>query len=587
MTFLNAILLAGAAAFLIPLLIHLLNKRRVTTVAWGAMFLLHEALRQRKRNLKVEQWLLLLTRIAIPIVLAFCLARPVLSVLRQLPGLNKSSLLVVLDNSYSMRAPGEGGTGRERARADLRRILEGLPRGSDANVVLAGSPARVLMPQPTTALDLLSQQLEGEPSLAGPLALNDTFQLVQSELKRMGSAAREVLLISDFQQNDWRSLAEGGSLAALDTLKQAQPAPLLTFYHLPSELHENLTLASVEPSAFVVAKEQTIALRVRVQNHGTRAYQDIAVHLEADGARLRTTRVSIAPHAETSLTLNHAFDTAGDHALTVRVEGDSFPDDNSFSLVVPVRDQVNTLLIKGTSGSGSLEGATDFLEIALTPHQSAAASLKDVIHTGSVDQKQVREKSFDGAEVIVMANVEKLQGRALNDLEEFVKRGGGLLVFVGPDIDAKWYEQEFFRTGKGLLPCLLKGYGHVDQGQPPARIISQRHTHPATTYFNDSRGMRLQDAAFQHWARCEKIEGEARVLLSLDRGDALLVEKPLVRGRVILCAATANAQWSNLPLQPVFVPLVQRLVTYLATQNASPQFQTCGTSLRVALRKDQ
>ena len=29
MTFLNAILLAGAAAFLIPLLIHLLNKRKV------------------------------------------------------------------------------------------------------------------------------------------------------------------------------------------------------------------------------------------------------------------------------------------------------------------------------------------------------------------------------------------------------------------------------------------------------------------------------------------------------------------------------------------------------------------------------
>ena len=48
MTFLNAILLAGAAAFLIPLIIHLLNKRRVQTVRWGAMHLLHEVLRQRR-----------------------------------------------------------------------------------------------------------------------------------------------------------------------------------------------------------------------------------------------------------------------------------------------------------------------------------------------------------------------------------------------------------------------------------------------------------------------------------------------------------------------------------------------------------
>ncbi|HSI65515.1 MAG TPA: BatA domain-containing protein [Candidatus Saccharimonadia bacterium] len=77
MWFLNTILLAGAAAFLIPLIIHLLNKRRVTTVAWGAMHLLHEALRQKKRNVKVEQLLLLIARISIPILLALCLARPV------------------------------------------------------------------------------------------------------------------------------------------------------------------------------------------------------------------------------------------------------------------------------------------------------------------------------------------------------------------------------------------------------------------------------------------------------------------------------------------------------------------------------
>jgi hypothetical protein len=95
--------------------------------------------------------------------------------------------------------------------------------------------------------------------------------------------------------------------------------------------------------------------------------------------------------------------------------------------------------------------------------------------------------------------------------------------------------------------------------------------------------MKLQDAAFQHWVRFEKIEGEARVLLSLDRGDALLVEKPFGRGRVIAFASTANAQWNNLALQPVFVPLLQRLVTYLATQSAAPQFQFCGTALRAAV----
>src|SRR5262245_56710628 len=108
MTFLNGILLAGAAAFMIPLIIHLLNRRKVSVVRWGAMHLLQEVIKQKKRNIKIEQWLLLATRIALPIILALCLARPVLSALSSLAAFGKTSLVVVLDDSFSMRAPATG-----------------------------------------------------------------------------------------------------------------------------------------------------------------------------------------------------------------------------------------------------------------------------------------------------------------------------------------------------------------------------------------------------------------------------------------------------------------------------------------------
>jgi len=588
MTFFNAILLWGAAALLIPLIIHLLNRRRVQRVAWGAMNLLREALRQRKRNLRIEQLLLLLTRIAIPIVLALCLARPVMTWFRQLIGANKNSLAVLLDNSFSLRAPGPGGTARDRSRDDLRRILESLPRGSDVSVILAGSPPRLLLGQPVTILDQIPEVLQADPGLAGPLALHDAFQIAGAELKRMSNAAREVLVISDFQRSDWHGLAEGGTLAPLEALKKDPSPPLLTFYRVAGDLQENLSVASVEPSAFIVAKGQTIALRARLQNHGPRPYQDVAVHLEADGARLRSTRVSVAPNAETVLTLSHAFETAGDHSLTVRLEGDSFPEDNAWPLVIPVREKVNCLLLGDLqTKAAALDGPTDFLELALEPHQSASAkTLKDVIHVATLDYRRFTEKSLSGIEVVILSNVEKLNGRPLRDLEEFVKRGGGLAIFAGPSVDSRSYDQDYWKDGKGLLPCAIRGAGHVDDGQPPARILSRRHTHPAMVYFNDARGLRLQDAAFQHWLKFERIEGESRTLLSLDRGDPLMVEKPFGKGRVIAVASTANALWNNLPLQPVFVPLMQRLVTYLAVQSAAPQSQQSGTPLHVSLPQD-
>lgn len=585
MTFLNAILLAGAAAFLIPLIIHLLNKRRVQVVRWGAMHLLHEVLRQKKRRLQIEQWLLLMTRIAIPIVLALCLARPVLSALRQIPGFGKTSAAILLDDSFSMRAPNPAGSAAVQARQDIQRVLDNLPRGSDAQVILAGATPRKLLDQSTSALDLISKQLADVSSQSGPLNANELFQAAAAALQKAPNAAREIVVLSDFQESDWKAVADGASLPALEALERQEPAPQITFYRVPTELSENLSIASAELSALVAAETQPVGLRARVKNHGRRPWQDVVVHLEADGTRLRSTRVSIPPEGEASLSFTHAFDKVGDHALTVRIEGDSFPEDNAFHSVIQVRNQLNTLLIDGDPGNEPLAGSADFLEIALAPHQSAAASLKDLVRTTKVDVRRLRVEDLRGAEVIVLANVERFN--RLPDLDRFVRDGGGLLVFAGPKCDIDWYNREFFKGGSGLFPCAVKGYGRIEGAENPARVLLQRFSHPSTAYFNDPRGGRLQDAEFQHWFQLTPVDDKTQTLLSLDRGVPLIVEKKQGRGRVVAVATTASPEWSNLPLQPFFVPLAQRLVTYLATQSTTPAWQFVGAPLQLNLKKEQ
>ena len=105
-----------------------------------------------------------------------------------------------------------------------------------------------------------------------------------------------------------------------------------------------------------MAEKQPVGLRVRIQNHGKRPWQDVAVHLEADGARLRTSRVSLPPEGEAVIAFTHAFDAVGDHSLAVRLEGDSFADDNAFYSVVQVRNQLNVLLVDGDPSAAPLEG---------------------------------------------------------------------------------------------------------------------------------------------------------------------------------------------------------------------------------------
>lgn len=587
MTFLNAILLAGAAAFLIPLIIHLLNKRKVQTVRWGAMHLLQEVLRQRKRKLNVEQWLLLAVRIAIPIVLALCLARPVVTALRSL-GLGKTSLVMLLDDSFSMRAPAQGGSPADRARQDLGQILEAQPRGSDAQIVLAGGAARRLLDQSTSTLDIIPKHLAETTNQAGPVKVNDALQTAAASLSKAPNGARELAIVSDFQASDWQSVADGAALPALETLLKQEPKPQVTFYRLASDLTENLSIASADLSALVIEAEQPIGLRVRIKNHGKRPWQDVAVHLETDGARLRTSRISLPPEGEAVIGFTHAFNQIGDHSLAVRLEGDSFADDNAFYSVVQVRNQLNVLLVDGDPSSEPLGGAADFLELALAPYQSANASLKDLIRTTKVDARRLKVEDYKGKEVVVLADVDKLQGNRLTDLDKFVKAGGGLIVFAGTHCDLAWYNRDFYRKGEGMLPAAIKGLQRASSAALPARILQQRLTHPATVYFNDARGGRLQDAEFLSWLEFDlSVDTGAKAILQLDRGMPLFLEKARDRGRVIAAATTADAEWSNLPLQPFFVPLMQRLITYLATQSTVSAWDQVGAPLRLILPKER
>ena len=115
MSFLNGILAFGALAFLVPLAIHIFNRSRFRTVEWGAMHLLESVIRVNHRRFRIEQLILLLIRCAIPILLAFALARPVLTRARTMDSNAPVSIIVIVDNSYSMDTPGSVGTRLDQA----------------------------------------------------------------------------------------------------------------------------------------------------------------------------------------------------------------------------------------------------------------------------------------------------------------------------------------------------------------------------------------------------------------------------------------------------------------------------------------
>src|ERR1035437_4354450 len=99
--------IAGAGLASVPIIIHLLNRRRFRRVIWAAMEWLLAAQRKNARRIRIEQLLLLAIRCLIMILIGLALAQPILKAMNLgVLGQTRMTRVIILDDSYSMNYGG-------------------------------------------------------------------------------------------------------------------------------------------------------------------------------------------------------------------------------------------------------------------------------------------------------------------------------------------------------------------------------------------------------------------------------------------------------------------------------------------------
>lgn len=263
MTFLHLQLaLAGLACVSIPIIIHLLMRRRRRPVMWGAMRFLLEAYKKNRRRLMIEKWLLLAMRCLLVALLALAIGRPLLGAM--LGGGSGRTVYLVVDNSLTSGAIGpDGRSALERHRAAARAILGSLQgagvEGDRAALVALGGPAEgVVLPvsADVPAVASLVESLERADSrsdLPGALSLI----AASIEADRAGDRARRaragqvfVVVLSD--------LLEGSADVSANLAKLPEGVRVLA--STPAALPvANIAIVGVEPLRSVVVTGKSTA----------------------------------------------------------------------------------------------------------------------------------------------------------------------------------------------------------------------------------------------------------------------------------------------------------------------------------------
>ncbi len=142
-------LLYALAAAGVPVIIHLLNRRRFREVTWAAMQFLMAAVRRNRRRIRVEQWLLLLLRTLVVILVVLAMAKPFLETFGAVIAGRRTHRVLVLDDSLSMGYTSGEASRFEQAKELAAQLVKDSRQGDVISVILMGDPPKVVIGDPS------------------------------------------------------------------------------------------------------------------------------------------------------------------------------------------------------------------------------------------------------------------------------------------------------------------------------------------------------------------------------------------------------------------------------------------------------
>ncbi|HTE20078.1 MAG TPA: BatA domain-containing protein, partial [Armatimonadota bacterium] len=331
LSFLNSAFLGALSLVSIPIIIHLLQRRRFRVVHWGAMEFLRLSQRNRSRRLMIEQLILLLIRCLIIALVILAICRPIVRMggVPIVGARGQVHAVIILDNSYSMgyRPPGaQSETVFERAKRRALELVErGLRQGDAVSVVLASDPPRALIRKPSLDLKAVAGLLKRTVTLSdGGTSYGKAARLAMDIVGESRFVNREVFLISDNQALGWQG--RGNDLPAWEAL-----AKLARLVMLPVRegAAPNAAIEWVQAARGLATVGASTRVQTRVVNTGTQPLRNLLVTLEIDGkAQGPAQRVDVEPGQGVIVPFNQIFDRPGVRTCAVRLSADRLPADD-------------------------------------------------------------------------------------------------------------------------------------------------------------------------------------------------------------------------------------------------------------------
>lgn len=242
-------------------------------------------------------------------------------------------------------------------------------------------------------------------------------------------------------------------------------------------------------------------------------------------------------------------DRSGRQSGYVLLEDDDLLEDNRRYFTFEIPDEVSVLLV------GNRHEDTYLIRLALNPEKHTPSHIKHK----EILSKELMQADLDNYEVVIFSNIPSLDNVETMKIKNFVAAGGGLMVFLGADVDLRNYNENLHK--KLNLPLLTEStssksgeqflsLGRIDFSHSIFRDVFEDEKNVISPHFRFIINLKSNKPVDR--------------IIEFSNGAPFLFESRFRKGRIMYVTTGITNDWSDLPLRGLFVPLVNRTVAYLA-----------------------
>ena len=568
LAFLNPMLLWALPLAAIPIIIHILNRRRFQKVPWAAMDFLLKAMKRNRKRLRMEHWLVLLLRVLAVLLLVMLVSRPQMGNGGLLG--SRTHHVVVIDDSASMLQRSGSADLFHKAQNRIKTLADQLSvsrQGDIFSLVTTSAPRKPVVWSQRIGGAFnrdIGARIKELQATDQPTDLGKALAATVERAREVQEASRtEYYLVGDRRSLDWTALDDQPRPALLSVLSAMAPDKEHITVLTVGGKHGNVAVVDVKLIDRLAIAAVPVALGIDVQNFGLDPTAPTTIAIEVDGqSRIVQDVPELSPGQRLTVSTNHTFQQAGSHRIDVLLQpGDSFPFDDRRTLALQVQEKSRVLLVDGDPDEDN--GEVFFLRATLDVPDSG-------IEAQVVTESGFDEVNLDVFDMVWFCNVQTPSLEAAKRMEAFVASGGGFAITCGSLVDASRYNELFWQDGEGMLPLPI-GEVSGDPDRPEhAYLAAKDHAmcDGVAELFELVLGNWIQ---VKRWLELDEVAShQASIVarISGPEGPPLLATRTYgAGGEVALFSITADRFWSNLPSTDLFLVVTHQLHHFAARRN--------------------